>query len=252
MKRPVIHIAMIGSMRDCRTDGVWERSLQQSIIHRTVNQLMLVYDHELGHEVYDFLSRTEWTGTNIIPVAIEECSFSGILSMILGILNDNRLDDFSIEFNVSCASRVMIIVASVAAAIVHGTIICSSDSSPMRMTEVWPTELTNLTTRKKEILWSLAEHSQAIYQKELGRDTGIPPSGMSRHLYDLETAGYVNRETVSGKKVVKITDLGRSVIQSKCIRKKRHWGKGATMSHEFATIDSQTQKASIVCQGGDR
>ena len=88
---------------------------------------------------------------------------------------------------------------------------------------MWPSELVNLTHKKHEILEYLDNFSSPVTQKEISQNTGIRPSGVSRHLRDLELAGYIRRKRIARKKQVQITELGSATLHHKQLRRRRIW-----------------------------
>jgi DNA-binding MarR family transcriptional regulator len=217
MERLAVHVAMIGQ--------VWDKRIEYSIIRKAVDRIVLVYDGNVSVEAHDFLVHLQDMAIEVVPVPIEEGSFSAVLSAVLGALSSTLCDGSSVEFNITCASKIMTVVASVAAAILHGSVVCSGESSPVDLTEVWPLELTSLTRKKMEVLQFLAEQASPVYQRSIAKELNIPQSGISRYVKDMELAGYLSRETISRRKVVCISELGSAIMHSKRLRKKRIWAK---------------------------
>jgi DNA-binding MarR family transcriptional regulator len=156
-------------------------------------------------------------------------------SLLIEQLNHHKFDDCQIEFSITSEDCVIILAASVAAAITKASILCATEIEPLRISEVWPSELVNLTHKKREILDYLENSSCPVAQKEISRNTGIRQSGISRHLRDLELAGYIERDRVARIKQVQITELGSVILHHKQIRKRRVW-------------DSFTNRASLGIQ----
>lgn len=234
MKCLKVHIAMIG--------GVWKRGIEHSIIRRAVDQIVLVYGSSVAAEAYDFLVHLQNVGVSVVSVTIDESSFSAVLSAVLSTLNSIPCDDCRVEFNVTCASKTMAMVATVAAAILQGTIVYSEEMRSVDITEVWPMELTNLTRKKMEVLHFLAEQAGPVYQRSIAKELDIPQSGISRYVKDLELAGYLSRETISRRKVVCISDLGSAIMHSKRFRKRRIWAKKSPCTASTAEVNGLTQK----------
>ena len=236
MERLAVHVAMIGQ--------VWDQRIECSIIRRAVDRIVLVYDSNVSVEAHDFLVHLQDMAIEVVPVPLEEGSFSVVLSTVLRALSRTLCDGSSVEFNITCASKIMTVVASVAAAILHGSVVYSGQSSPVDMTEVWPMELTNLTRKKMEVLQFLAEQGSPVYQRSIAKELDIPQSGISRHVKDLELAGYLSRETISRRKVVCISELGSAIMHSKRFRKKRIWGKKSEGEDNSSGTNKILQKSS--------
>ena len=223
-----VHIAMVGKN--------WNRTIEYTIIRRSVDRLILVFNDDMRDKAYEFLEHLRLMNIDAVPLAIKEEDFSAALASLLSVLNIHQFDNCRIEFNVTCASRLMILVASVAAVILKGTILCTYEDEPVDITEVCPAELCNLTKKKKDVLSFLNQARESVPQKRIGKELGIAPSGVSRHLSDLERAGYISRVIISRKKTVRITNLGSVVINSKQIRKRRVWNPSQTLFVETDDI----------------
>ena len=162
-------------------------------------------------------------GMNVNLIHIQSLRFSNILSTILRSLNHHTFDDYDLEFSVSSGTPVLILGTCIAAAIVNASIIYTEGSSPIEISEIWPAKLVNITYKKRQILSFLEQYSDSINQKDISKETGICQSGISRHIRDLEIAGYVTRTRIARKKVVKISELGSIILHQKQIRKRRIW-----------------------------
>jgi DNA-binding MarR family transcriptional regulator len=217
MMRPVVHVAVTNESDGC--------AIEQVAMRRPITEMMIVYpiDHENYVDV--LVERFQSLRIPITSIPVVSYDFSNILSSILRSLNDRRLDDYQIEFNVTTSTGLMAVAACMAATLVNATVICSGKSELSEITEVWPSELVNLSHRKREILEYLATKSEPIYQTDITRCTGVQRSGVSRHLRALENAGYVNRTRRARCKFVKITNLGLTVLYQKQLRKRRIWGQ---------------------------
>ncbi len=117
----------------------------------------------------------------------------------------------------------MTLAACICAMIIKASILLAKGSEIFNISEVWPSEIVNLTHQKYEILDFLESFDKSVHQKEMARETGIRQSGLSRHLRDLELAGYVTRSRINRHKYVQITKLGCAVLHQKQIRKRRIW-----------------------------
>ena len=238
--KSTVQVAMVGNN--------WDKSIEYTIIRRSVDILILVFSEDVNDEAYEFLAHLRLMNIDTIPLTIRDDNFSAVLAALLGLLNTNRFDACQIEFNVALASKLMTLVASVAAVILKGTILYSIDEIPVDITEVCPADLCNLTKKKKDILCLLNQVKESVLQKKIGKELSIAPSGVSRYLSDLERAGYISRITVSRKKKVQITNLGSTVIHSKQIRKRRIWTCEELASIETDEIGKmQTTPVSKAC-----
>jgi DNA-binding MarR family transcriptional regulator len=222
MTKPKIHVAILGK----------QETIEHLAIRRSIDELIIVYPYET-HEIADeLITRFSNHGIPIKPVIVVPNDFSTTLSSILVALNQKEFDECQIEFSITSAHCILTLAACVAAAITKASVICATGTELIDITEVWPSELVNLSLKKREILDYLVRLSTPITQKEISQSTGIRPSGVSRHLRDLEQAGYIRRNRVARKKQVQITDLGSAILHHKQLRKRRIW-----CSHMYRTSE---------------
>ena len=222
MTKPIIHVAILGK----------QETIERLAIRRRIDKLIIVYPYET-HEIADeLITRFSNHRIPIEPVTVVPNDFSTTLSSILVALNQKEFDECQIEFSITSGHCIMILAACVAAAITKASIICATGTELIDITEVWPSELVNLSHKKREILDYLERLNTPITQKEISQSTGIRPSGVSRHLRDLEQAGYIRRNRVARIKQVQITDLGSAILHHKQLRKRRIW-----CSHMYHTSE---------------
>jgi predicted transcriptional regulator len=214
MTSPKILVALLGT----------PTNVEQTAIRRRVDEILLVFADEQNEQAEYLLNKFSSLGISIVPVCVVPTNFSNILSSILRALDNQALDNYQVEFVVMPDNCIMTIAASVAAAIVNGSILCPDVNESLHINEIWPSELVNLTFKKREILTYLENYSNPVRQKDISLETGISQSGVSRHTHDLELAGYVVRSRIARKKQVQITELGSTVLHYKQIRKRRVWG----------------------------
>jgi len=213
MTKQKIHVTILGK----------QEFLEQLAVRRSIDELIVVYSEkeiELADRVIEHFSSL---GIAVEPVSVVSDDFHNILSMILSALDHRKIDAYQIEFSITSEHCLMTIAACVAAAIVRASILCTAETEPFQISEVWPFELVHLTHKKREILDYLENSGCPIAQKEISRSTGIRQSGVSRHVRDLELAGYIERDRVARIKQVQITELGSIILHHKQIRKRRVW-----------------------------
>ena len=213
MTKPKIHVAILGK----------QETIEHLAIRRRIDELIIVYPYET-HEIADeLITRFSNHGIPVEPVVVMPNDFSTTLSSILDALNQKEFDEYQIEFSITSEHCILTLAACVAAAITKASVICATGTELIDITEVWPSELVNLSLKKREILDYLERLSTPITQKEISKSTGIRSSGVSRHLRDLEQAGYIRRNRVARNKQVHITDLGSAILHHKQLRKRRIW-----------------------------
>jgi len=221
-----IHVALLGK----------KEAIQHLAVKRRIDRLILVYpmeNHVLAGNLVEYFSNL---GIPVEPVDVVSGDFEHILSSILTALDHQKFDDYHIEFSITSGHCILTLAACVAAAIVKASVICATGTELPSLSEVWPSELVNLTLKKREILEYLDRFSDPVTQKEISRNTGIRPSGVSRHLRDLELAGYIRRTRVARNKQVQITELGSAILHHKQLRKRRLWS--SYMNHTSAGVQT--------------
>ena len=222
MTKQKIHVAFLGN----------QKTLERLAIKRSIDELIIVYSQEkkeLAIEAIDYFSNF---GITVESVCVTSYDFYNVLSLILSALNNHKFDNHQIEFSITTENYIIILAACVAAAITKASILFATEADPLQISEVWPSELVNLTLKKREILDYLENSGIPVTQKEISRNTGIRQSGISRHLRDLELAGFVERDRIARKKQVQITELGSVILHYKQIRKRRIWDTFASRAVE--------------------
>jgi DNA-binding MarR family transcriptional regulator len=213
MSKQKIHVAFIGK----------QKSLEQLAIRRRIDELIIVYSQVEAELATKTIEHFSSLGIIAERVCVVSDDFHNILSSVLSTLNRRKYDEYQIEFSITSEQCVIILAACVAAAITKASILWATEKVPLQISEVWPSELVTLTHKKCEILEYLENSSCPVAQKEISRNTGIRPSGISRHLRDLELAGYIERDRIARIKQVQITELGSVIFHHKQIRKRRVW-----------------------------
>jgi len=213
MTNPKIHVALLGK----------RKAIEHLAIRRSIDELIIVFSNEKREIAENLIEQFSDLGIVIKPVAVVPTDFNNILASILLALDNRKFDEQQIEFSITSENCIMTLAACIAAAIVKASVICATGSEILHLTEVWPSELVNLTHKKREILEYLETYDSPITQKEISRNTGIRQSSISRHLRDLELAGYIERNRVARIKQVQITNLGAAILHHKQLRKRRLW-----------------------------
>jgi uncharacterized membrane protein len=216
MIQQVVHVAVL--------DNQQSKNVEHISIRRCVDEIVLIYPYTDSEQTLDLKHRYENAGLCVRSMSIDPNNFDGTLSTILKALDDHRIDNHSIEFNISCRNPSMIIAACVAAMILRAPILAVSEDGYSELIEVRPSELSTLTSQKRLILEYLSFQSKPVTQKRISKEVEISRSGISRHIRDLERAGYVIRWRDGRRKKVSITDLGLTILHHKLLRKRRIWG----------------------------
>jgi CRISPR locus-related DNA-binding protein len=198
-------------------------TVERIAFRRRIDSLYLIFADDEIDIATSIIEKFSSLGIQVTPIHIYELTFSNTLSEILKALNQKTLNDFDIEFAVSNGKSTLILACCIAAAIVNVSVINTDSSCLDEIPELWPSKLVNLTHKKRQILSFLDNHNDSINQKKISQEIGIGQSCISRHLRDLESAGYVTRIRVARKKTVKISNLGSMILHHKQIRKRRIW-----------------------------
>ncbi|TFG28718.1 MarR family transcriptional regulator, partial [Candidatus Thorarchaeota archaeon] len=195
MTKPKILVAMLGNLK----------TVERFAIRRRIDELFLIFTNEELELASTLMEKFTTLGIQVRPIHIQSLKFSDILNSVLRALNHNSFDDYEVEFCVSSGNSVMILGVCIAAAIVNASILYTEEQSLVDISELWPANLVNVTHKKRQILSFLESYNGPINQKDISRETGICQSGISRHIRDLESAGYVTRSRADRKKVVTIS-----------------------------------------------
>ena len=222
MTKPIVHVAILGK----------QKTIEHLAIRRSIDELIIVHSKKKIELAENLIEKFSNLGILVKSICVKSNEFNNILSSILSALDDCRFDNFQIEFSIMSEHCIMTLAASVAAAIVKSSVLCATGTELLKISEVWPSELVNLTHKKSEILAYLENYGCPITQKEISKNTGIRQSGVSRHLRDLELAGYITRNRVARIKQVQITELGSAILHHKQIRKRRLWSSYTNRSSE--------------------
>lgn len=217
MAKSKIHIAFFGDTK----------SIEYLAVRRQIDELIIIHSPEHEDVVNQLIGKYSSVGITGISVRVASDNFTSILSSTLNALDSQKFDQYDIEVSIATENCVMTLAACICAAIVKASILCVQNDELIHMSEIWPSELVNLTLQKREILCYLDSCERPVHQKQVAEETGIRQSGLSRHLRNLELAGYVSRFKISRKKQVSITELGRAILHHKQIRKRRIWSSYA-------------------------
>lgn len=217
-------------------DNQESKNAEHISIRRCVDEIVLIYPYTDHEHTLNLKHRYEKAGLCVRSLSIDPNNFDSILSTILKALDDHRIDNHTIEFNISCKNPSMIIAACVAAMILRAPILSVSEDGYSELIEVRPSEISTLTSQKRAILEYLSLQSKPVDQNSISKEVRISRSGISRHIRDLERAGYVIRWRDGQRKKLSITDLGLTILHHKLLRKRRIWGSGKLQSTTEYTL----------------
>ncbi|MHA2027701.1 MAG: MarR family winged helix-turn-helix transcriptional regulator [Candidatus Thorarchaeota archaeon] len=213
MAKPKIHVAFLGKLKN----------IEHIAVRRRIDELILIHTSNQDDDADSLIDKFANLGVKVSPVRVVPNDFTNILSLTLNALDSQKFDQYDIEFSISSKNCTMTLAACICAMIVKASILFVWGNEIFNISEVWPSEIVNLTHQRREILSCLQNYGKPVHQKEMAEETGIRQSGLSRHLRNLELAGYVTRSRIDRYKHVQITELGCAILHHKQIRKRRIW-----------------------------
>ncbi len=213
-----LHIATLGLYANERITHV--------VMKRGADRVIIFYTEKNKAQISDIREQFEGFRIPVESIFVKAWSYNDILVAMLDVVK--RHEGWEIEFNGSCGTRSMT-AATYAAAILTDSpvyLVTESDESVIdELIEVKPVSVTVLTSLKRRILEKIESLGGSVSSnKELGTKTDLGLSSVSKHLRALARAGYVEQSRVGGKKVTRITELGRAVLRIKQIGRQRRWG----------------------------
>jgi len=213
----ILHIATLGLFANQRVHHV--------LVRRKADKIAIIYTEKNMDEVGQIRDQYKAQGIEVISEKVNPFEFNEILTKILGIVAEHP--DYKLEFNVSCGTKVMTSAAHMAALLTDSPVyfVDSEGDEIGEMRKLQPLSISVLTPPKRRILEELVEKGGTVEaQKELGTRMLLKAASISRHLNNLEAAGYIARGHRVHGKSISITDLGRAVLRIKQIRKQSVWG----------------------------
>ena len=217
--RKRLHIATLGLYQNILVEYV--------IARRGADKIAIVYTEGNERDLAGIEGRLE---DNMIPVVsrkVPPWDYHEVLSGILEIVSDH--EDYDIEYNISCGTRVMTTAAYLAALFTDSPVYFVMNPGKQQIGDiikVQPVSVALLSEPKKLILQRLEESGGVIdSQRELGSRADLKASSISKHLNSLEDAGYIIRSHHGRKTRVEITNLGRIVLNLKAFRKGKVWSR---------------------------
>ena len=212
MVKPVIHVAVF--------DKDTVHLIVRTIIQRRTDELILVCPVSKSDAYQGILEQYPGLDFQTTLVDIESYSFNEILSTLLSVVDNARLDNYDIEFNVVCTNPIISIAVCVAATMTQSLLITSDETNLSTPLLLRPNRLLHMSQNKRKILEYLDLQHSPVPQMNISRDTSITRSCVSRHLKDLIQAAYVKRTRTGRQKTVEISSLGKVVVRHKLIRKR--------------------------------
>jgi len=195
------------------------------ITKRGADKVAIVYTEKNVEELSRIKLEIQGNLVDVITKKVPPWDYHEVLSGILEIVSKH--EDYEIEYNISCGTRVMTSAAYLAALFTDSPVyfVKSVDDQIGDIIEVQPFSVALLSESKKIILQKLVEVGGTVdSQRELGSRADLKASSISKHLHTLEDAGYIIRTPHGRETKVEITNLGRIVSNLKAYRKGKVWG----------------------------
>ena len=212
-----LHIATLGLYRNVL--------LERVIAKRGADKIAIIFTEGNEEDLKRITSEKKAKGIPVISQRVKPWDYKNILSEILAIVSGH--EDYDIEYNISCGTRVMTAAAYRASLFTDSPVYLMSDPQGEEigdMIEIEPLSDAILTKPKRNILSRLEELGGASEsQKDLGTRSELGASSISKHLNSLGAAGYILRNQSGGKNRVELTDLGRIVLNLKTYRRSKIW-----------------------------
>ncbi len=226
MKR--LHVATLGLNRN---------DLVGYVIHkRPVDALVLVYTNENKEDMLKIRADNESSGIPVLPVKVEPWDYHNVLAGILGAVTRKEYEEYGLEFNPSCGTRVMTAAAYMASLMTDSPVYFVTDpqeSGYGDLISLSPMSLTKLPSPRKRVLGVIEDRGGTVENRdEIKSETALSKAQVSRHVKNLAAVGYV--EVGEGKGgFVRTTNLGKIVYNMKKYRNGRVWGR-KNGTHESA------------------
>ena len=218
----------LGKRLHVATLGLYQNIVIEYVItRRGADKVALVYTEGNEEDLDAIQTRLESRMIPVISRKVPPWNYHEILSVILEIVAEH--EDYCVEYNVSCGTRIMTTAAYLAALFTDSSVFFVMNPDKERigdLIEVQPVSVTLLSEPKRLILCKISESGGSIKsQRVLGKRTDLKASSISKHLKSLEDAGYIRRSHSGRKTQVEITNLGRIVLNLKTFRKGKVWSR---------------------------
>jgi len=217
--RKRLHIATLGLHQNILVEYV--------ITRRGADKVAIIYTDENKEYLRGLEKRLGEKQVPVISSKVQPWEYYEVLSEILEIVAKH--EDYNIEYNGSCGTRIMTSALYLAALFTDSPVYFVKDPGAELkgdIIKVQPVSVALLTEPKKLILQKLEECGGSVdTQRELGSRADLKASSISKHLNDLEDAGYIIRRDYGTKTRVEITNLGRIVFNLKTFRQGNIWSR---------------------------
>jgi predicted transcriptional regulator len=217
--RKRLHIATLGLHQNILVEYV--------ITRRGADKVAIIYTEDNKEYLKGLEKRLKEKQVPVVSRKVPPWNYHEVLSEILEIVAEH--EQYDIEYNMSCGTRIMTSAGYLAALFTDSPVYFVKDPGAEKKGEiikVQPISVALLTEPKKIILQRLEECGGSVdTQRELGSRADLKASSISKHLNDLEDAGYIIRKDYGTKTRVEITNLGRIVFNLKAFRKGKVWSR---------------------------
>jgi CRISPR locus-related DNA-binding protein len=199
--------------------------VEHVITKRGADKIAIIYTERNEEDLQGIKERHATKRVPVVSRKVPPWDYHEVLSAILEIVTEH--EDYDIEFNISCGTRVMTAAAYLAALFTDSPVYFVIDPDKDEIGDVLkvqPISVVLLSEPKKKILKRLEElGGSSKSQRDLGSRVELGASSISKHLNSLDEAGYISRSQNGRKSSVEITNLGRIVLNLKTFRKGNVW-----------------------------
>jgi CRISPR locus-related DNA-binding protein len=213
MARKTLQIATLGFHANQRVRHVTTR--------RRADRVHLIYTEENRKEQEEIRELYNKDHVPVDSTCVYPWKYESILADILKIVVEH--ETYDIEYNISCGTIAMRAACHMAAILTGSPVhfVGEKDGDVVGDLEtVQPLSFSQLTNPKKNILRSLINSGgSAESQAELGSRVSLGVSSISKHVKELQKLGYIEKTEQNGRHFLRITDLGRIILELKKARK---------------------------------
>jgi CRISPR locus-related DNA-binding protein len=216
--RKRLHIATLGLFRNMLVEHV--------IAKLGADKIVIIYTDENEEDLERIARENEAKEIPVISRRVDPWNYREVLSRILEVVSEH--EDYELEYNISCGTRVMTAAAHRAALFTDSPVFFVTQPSANHIgpvVKVEPLSDAMLTEPKRNILKRLQDlGGSADSQRELGSREDLGASSISRHVNSLEKSGYIRKRQEGRRTRIELTDLGSVILNLKRHRKSAIWG----------------------------
>ncbi len=213
-----LHVATLGLHANQR--------VIRSIMERGAQKVVLLFTDKNESELPRLLSLFEQSGIPVEKIKTKPWNYDAVLKDILEVVSHHP--NAEIEFNGSCGTRIMTAAVYMAAILTQSPVLIVAEDEAGEpkgdLLTISPGQTMKLTPPKMRIIEKLLDEGGSVEtQSDLGSRRSLKSGSITKHLQELERAGYIRRKKSGRAKRVTLTDLGRAMFDAKKVRRQRIW-----------------------------